>query len=56
MSDLNKAHHKIDSAIESLISLQTLCDEVVLELDNLKKRVKKDPNWRPVPHLPSTES
>jgi len=50
------AHPEIDSAIESLLSLQTLCDEVVLELDNLKKRVKKDPNWRPVPHLPLKES
>lgn len=52
MSDLNKAHHKIDLAIESLLSLQTLCDEVVLELD----KIKKDPNWRPVPHLPLKES
>jgi len=37
-------HTKIDLAIQSLMSLQDLCDEVVMELSNLKEKVKPDPS------------
>ena len=39
-----KRHSKIDQAIKSLVSLQNLCDEVVLELSSLKKKIKPDPS------------